>query len=131
MKFKGIVVSGYGEGAYFMGLNVYQSQFLDKLGFEPYKGTLNIEISEETRSMLKTVPREIYGIIEGSGSYGAVKFLKATLNDKIDGAVIFPEKTHHPQNLLEFVAPVKLRDELKIIDGDSVTITFNLNDKKK
>ncbi|GAB4307210.1 MAG: DUF120 domain-containing protein [Methanobacteriaceae archaeon] len=128
MKVKGIVVSGYGEGAYFMGLDIYQNQFLEKLGFKPYKGTLNIEISEETLSILKTIPKEIYGIIKGSGSYGDVKFLKAYLNQKVLGAVIFPKKTHHPQNLLEFVAPTNLRQELNINDGDSVTITFNLKD---
>ena len=126
MKVKGIVISGYGEGAYFMGLDVYKNQFVDKIGFKPYKGTLNIEISEETLSILKKIPKESYGVIEGSGRYGDVKFLNASLNQKIKGAVIFPKKTRHPNNLLEFIAPIKLRDELNIKNGDYVTL--NLND---
>jgi riboflavin kinase len=124
MKIKGIVVSGSKEGAYFIGQDVYQNQFPDKLGFTPYTGTLNIEIIEEELSRLKEIPNEHYGTIKGSGNFGDVKFIKAYLNHETEGAVIFPEKTHHPENLLEFVAPTNLRKKLNLKDGDSVIITF-------
>src|SRR5919197_1426942 len=45
--FKGIVISGMGEGAYYMSLDGYKKQFREKLGYEPYPGTLNIKLQDQ------------------------------------------------------------------------------------
>ena len=41
----GAVVSGIGEGKYYMSLPAYKEQFKTHLGFEPYPGTLNIRLN--------------------------------------------------------------------------------------
>src|SRR5579884_1631389 len=41
IHFEGNVVQGMGEGAYYLSLEGYRRQFLEKLGYEPYPGTLN------------------------------------------------------------------------------------------
>ena len=46
------------------------------------------------------------------------------LNDKIEGAIVFPVKTTHEVNYLEFIAENKLRDELMLNDGDIVSLEF-------
>ncbi len=38
-----------------------------------------------------------------------------------------PERTHHTVDQLEIIAPVKLRDELDLTDGDHVTIHVEEN----
>ncbi|MBP3225992.1 MAG: DUF120 domain-containing protein, partial [Methanobrevibacter sp.] len=53
-----------------------------------------------------------------------VKYIKAILNDTINGAIVFPAKTEHTENYIEFIASMKLRDELKLKDGDIVSIEF-------
>ena len=35
----------------------------------------------------------------------------------IDAAVVVPDRTHYPSDLIEIIAPVKLRDALKLKDG--------------
>jgi riboflavin kinase len=40
----------------------------------------------------------------------------------IRGAVIIPDRTHYPVDLLEIIAPVNLREMLGINDGDNVKI---------
>ena len=42
--FKGVVISGLGEGRYYTEHNGYVVQFKDKLGIVPYPGTLNVQI---------------------------------------------------------------------------------------
>ena len=42
--FKGVIVSGLGEGRYYTEQNNYVTQFKEKLGIVPYPGTLNVEI---------------------------------------------------------------------------------------
>lgn len=46
LSFKGRVTTGLGEGQYYISLEGYRKQFIDKLGFEPYPGTLNLQLKE-------------------------------------------------------------------------------------
>jgi riboflavin kinase, archaea type len=124
MEIKGKLVSGTHKGSFFMSLDFYQSQFLDKLGFKPYPGTLNLEISEPKAREILNFSNTV-GTIKGEGQFGDVKFIPATLNQELEGAIIFPVKTHHPIEILEFVAPQNLRKALKLKDGDLLTINID------
>ncbi|OPX59840.1 MAG: Riboflavin kinase [Methanobacterium sp. PtaB.Bin024] len=121
MEIIGTVVSGTGEGSYFMSLEIYKEKFREKLGFEPFPGTLNLKISEEDTKSINDL-EDAMGIIKGSKGFGDVKFLRAQLNGEIDGAILFPVKTQHSSKTLEFVAREKLRKKLKLEDGDVATL---------
>ena len=107
-----------------MSLDVYRSQFQDKIGFKPYPGTLNLEISVSNAREIFNFHDKI-GTIKGKGQFGDVKFIPAILNQKFEGAIIFPIKSQHPIEILEFVAPQNLRETLKLNDGDMLTITID------
>ena len=40
------------------------------------------------------------------------------------GAVVTPERSHYPHDLLEIISPVHLRKTLELNDGDEVKITI-------
>ena len=122
MKIKGVVVSGTKKGAYFMSQSVYRDQFEDKLHFRPFVGTLNEHVEDNDASKVEKLLESDIPEIEGEEIFGNVKFKKATLNDEIEGAVIFPEKTHHSKDVVEFIAPQNLKERFHISDGSSVTI---------
>ncbi len=61
-------------------------------------------------------------LIKGEGDFGDVEFIKATLQDQLEGAVIFPVKSHHPEEFLEFITSENVRATLNVRDGDSVTL---------
>ncbi len=65
------------------------------------------------------------GIIKGSGNFGDVKFLPAQLNREISGAVLFPVKTEHSDEILEFVAEENLREVYHLKDGDPATLKID------
>lgn len=48
--------------------------------------------------------------------------MKATLNDEIAGAVVFPKKPTHKENILEFISQQNLKESLGLKDGDNVKI---------
>ena len=124
MKIKGVVVSGTKKGAYFMSQSIYRDQFEDKLHFRPFIGTLNVHIEDnDTKKVEKLLESDI-SQIKGEKTFGDVKFKKATLNDEIEGAVIFPEKTRHSTDVIEFIAPQNLKERFHISDGNSVTINI-------
>ena len=58
-----------------------------------------------------------------------IKYIEAKLNDDVGGAIVFPAKTTHEENYLEFIAECKLRDELMLNDGDIVSLEFWKNSK--
>ena len=74
--------------------------------------------------LLSCIPPEKFILISGKEKFGDVKALKATLNNEVEGALVFPVKTKHPQDVLEFIADTKLRETLKLEDGDVVTLNI-------
>ena len=122
MKINGEVTTGLGKAAYFLSQEFYTKEFEKNLGFVPYPGTLNIIVEEEHLSKINEIKNNCENIIKPDTEFGAVKYIDAVLNDEINGAIVFPAKTTHEENYLEFIAENKLRDQLDLEDGDIVSI---------
>jgi riboflavin kinase len=134
ITFEGRVFSGFGEGAYYVSHRNYKSQFMEKLGFVPYPGTLNLKLSSSMnilrkRELMGYPAIEIEGFKNGKRTYGLVKCFPALISDKVNGAVLLVNRTHYDETVLELVAPVNLRETLKIRDGDKIKVKINLANK--
>ncbi len=124
MKIDGEVTTGLGKAAFFLSQEFYTREFKKNLGFVPYPGTLNVIVSEEYLNEINEIKNTCENLIKPDEGFGAVKYIEAKLNDKIKGAIVFPAKTTHEENYLEFIAEDKLRDELSLNDGDIVSLEF-------
>lgn len=122
MKVEGEITTGLGKAAFFLSQDFYKNSFDEKCGFVPFPGTLNIIIPKEYLEEINSIKDSCENIIKPEGDFGAVKYIEATLNGEIKGAIVFPAKTVHEENYLEFIAPMKLRDKLNLKDGDIVTL---------
>ncbi|MCF0225899.1 MAG: CTP-dependent riboflavin kinase [Methanobrevibacter sp.] len=122
MKLTGDVTTGLGKGAYFLSQDFYKNALNEKCGFIPFPGTLNIIVPKNNLNEINTIKENCKNMIKPEGKFGAVKYIKATLNEKVKGAILFPAKTTHEENYLEFIAPLNLRKELNLKDGDEVTL---------
>lgn len=132
IEIKGEVFSGIGEGAYYTSLHGYRRQFLRKLGFDPYPGTLNIRLKTSLDRRLRRDLESYRGIyIEGFQdeyrTYGGVRCFKATVNDRIEGAVLIADRTHYDDSVLEVISPVYIRRVLGLKDGDEVRVRIELS----
>lgn len=135
LELNGIAISGMNEGMYYMSQVGYKKQFIRKLGFKPYPGTLNIKLSEQVYIDTKRELDRYHSIIidgfdDGKRTYGWVKCFPASINNKIDGALIILERTHHDDSVIEVIAPVKIKDSINISDGDKVKVTVKIPMKK-
>jgi len=124
---EGILFSGLGEGAYYVTKEGYRKQFMEKLGFDPYPGTLNLKLTTEydvkTMSELEAYPAiEIQGFKDESRTFGSVKCYPAIINNKEKGAVVYALRSHYNTSVLEIIAPVFLRGRLKLKDGNKVKV---------
>jgi len=119
---EGIVVTGLGKGAIFMSIDHYKKEFKDKLGFDPFPGTLNLTVNNEQTSILKNIePIRIESFKKDEKTFGGVSCYKIKINNN-DGAIIVPDLTEHDEDMIEIISPVNLKSELKIKDGDKVKI---------
>ena len=124
---EGILFSGLGEGAYYVTKEGYRKQFIEKLGFDPYPGTLNIKLTSEydinSLSELETYPAIILeGFKDESRTFGTVKCYPAIINNKVKGAVIYAMRSHYSSSVLEIVSSTFLRRHLKLKDGNKVKV---------
>ncbi len=131
---KGILVSGMGEGAYYMSLRGYTKQFKSKIGYVPFPGTFNVklnkkEYTEAIRQFAGLEGIHIDGFSDGKRTYGWVKCFKATLNSSFDCELIRLERTHHDTSIIELISQRNLRKTGKLSDGSKVTITIPINGK--
>ncbi|WP_296794181.1 DUF120 domain-containing protein [uncultured Methanobrevibacter sp.] len=124
MKLYGEVTTGLGKAAYFLSQDFYVDNFIKNCGFKPYPGTLNVIVPDKHLDQINEVKNSCENIIKPEEGFGAVKYIKATLNNEVNGAIVFPAKTEHTENYLEFIAEKKLRDELNLKDGDIVSLEF-------
>ncbi|MBU7015772.1 MAG: DUF120 domain-containing protein [Theionarchaea archaeon] len=123
---KGQLVSGMGEGHYYISRKGYTDQFEEKLGFRPFPGTLNLLLEREhdlvVREMLDNCPYvKIEGFEDEGRTFGAVKCYPVSIG-RVQGAILSPLRTHHPKNVVEIIAPVCLRKELGLRDGEDVIV---------
>jgi riboflavin kinase len=131
VELRGDVTSGMGEGRHYISLSGYMRQFEEKLGYEPFLGTLNLELDPDSvreRGRLTSYePVTIEGWEDEERTYGPAYCYPATVENEVgdeyaDAHVITPERTHHGDDQLEVIAPVKLRDELGLDDGSTLTV---------
>jgi CTP-dependent riboflavin kinase len=112
MTLTGKIVSGVKQGAFFTQLDWFQSQCRDKLGFEPYPGTLNLEISIDDVPIIETL-EAFPVVVEG-----------------IRAAVVIPaeEVRVHGKNIIEVISDQRLKDVLKVDEGDFVILSIGARD---
>ena len=127
VELKGMLVSGMGEGAYYMSLKGYTKQFKEKLGYVPFPGTLNVKLSkkEHIETVSQFYNRDcilINGFSDEKRTYGWVKCFNAKLNNLIDCELVILERTHHDNSVIELISKINIRKTAKLKDGSNLTI---------
>lgn len=132
LEFAGAVTSGMQDAHKFISKSGYLEQFIDRLGYEPFPGTLNIEFNEgsgQIHSMLDEIdPILIEEWSDGEKTFGAVLCYPVNMEPELGDRradqchIIVPRRTDHGRDVGEIIAPEKLREELDLADGDQVKL---------
>ena len=131
IELSGTVTSGMGEGRHYISLPGYVSQFVERLGYEPFPGTLNVSLDADSvrrragLSSLEPVPIDAWEDEERTYGPAGCYPAEVTAGDRTyeEAHAIVPERTHHDADQLELIAPEKLRDVLDLEDGEPLTIS--------
>jgi len=122
---KGLVFSGKAEGEKFIKLLWVRTQIKEKIGFDPYNGTLNLRLANGDSLKLDKVLKTAKSIeISPEIGYYPGKCFKARMKRSIQCAAIIPQIPNYPKNVLEIIAPFNLRERLHLRDNDTAEIVL-------
>ncbi len=120
--YSGEVVSGIGEGAYYVG--EYSSRINGLTGYVPYPGTFNLRVEGGRPDFRgdKTVAVEEF--TSGERTFGKIWLTPVTLKIKgknIECHILLPDRTHHKQDI-ELICGKNIRKTYNVTDGDTAEI---------
>jgi CTP-dependent riboflavin kinase len=125
-KITGVVFSDLGRAGSFMALDRVRESLRKSLGFTPYPGTLNLRLETDEAMEFWREMRERRGIeiVSQDPAHCHARCFLVEIEGKHRGAVVLPEVANYPEDKVEVIAPVRLKDELGVKDGERVTIEF-------
>jgi 2-phosphoglycolate phosphatase len=121
----GQIVSGVGKAAAFTQLEWVREQCREKLGFEPYPGTLNLEVTEGDVAVLENLwQKACLELVPPTEGFCTGKVMPSRIGD-IPGAILLPEASVrvHGERIIEVLAPVMLKDVLDLKEGDVLSLS--------
>jgi len=127
IELKGEIISGMGEGAYYMSLKGYTKQFKSKIGYVPFPGTLNVklyqkEYFESIQQIDDLDGQKINSFSDGKRTYGWVKCFTAKLNRTINCQLIRLERTHYDNSIIELISKNNICKVANLKLGSKVSI---------
>lgn len=124
LTFNGKVITGKGEGKKYISLPWVKKQVEQNLGFSPYVGTLNLTLTKESLANKKLLNKSEL-IIRPVEGYCSGLLFRASIRGS-PCAVVAPQVGNYPENVLELIGPVNLREKLTLKDGDDVAVSVQV-----
>ena len=121
IEIRGTVCDGQGQARGFSQLDWVRRQFRSKFGFDPYPGTLNLRV-ENTMALAPLRAAGGIPIQPGSTDACPAKAFRVRVGRGIDAAWIVPQVAGYPEDVIELMAPVSLRETLRLKTGDTVVV---------
>ena len=127
IELKGEIISGMGEGAYYMSLKGYTKQFKSKIGYIPFPGTLNVKLYQKEyvqaiQQLDDLDGQKINSFSDGKRTYGWVKCFTAKLNRTVNCQLIRLERTHYDNSIIELISKNSICKTANLKLGSKVSI---------
>jgi len=125
IKLTGKVFTGLDEGKFYTELPGYKKQFIEKLGIQPFPGTLNLRVvpSERKRFLHGIKPVIVDGFTTPKRTFGDISCYPVKVSG-LKAAITVPKRTIHKEDTVELICSDNLREKLKVNDSDEVTIEW-------
>jgi len=120
----GELATGLGQATGFTRLGWARQAFRTHLGIDPWPGTVNILVRTEEAAGKWATVKSWPGIVlpPPRPDWCNSRCYRARIEGRIEAAIVLPEVDSYPENQIELIASVAVRDTLGIGDGDPVRI---------
>ena len=122
----GQLITGIGQGKRFTRLEWARQQFMDKLGIDPFPGTINLIIDDSESMKVWNRLKGTLGVRIDNPNDGPhdcdARCYPVSIEGQIDGAIVLPEVAGYSPLQIEVIAAERVRDVLGFKDGDSLRL---------
>lgn len=120
----GQLVRGLGKAADFTQVDWVRGQLIELAGIDPHPGTVNLALGDETHRAVwrqwRTLPADT--IEPRDPAFCQARCYSARIAQRIPAAIILPDVPGYPEDKLELVAALPVREHLRIAEGDRITV---------
>lgn len=125
-EIKGLLTSGEGKGQYFTQVDWACRQFIEKLGIDPFPGTLNLTVDAPDSMSVWDRIKNTPGVRIKNPNRGpddcSARCYPVSIEGRLDAAIVLPEVANYSSNRIELISPVSVRGALGISDGDLLAL---------
>ena len=134
MLVTGVVFSDLGRAGAFLGIDWVRDAVRERVGFDPYPGTLNVRARgadldrwEQVRrhGVKLLLPSPDPGFCNAFLFTGSLEGWESRPGSRERVAVVVPEVEEYPADKLEIIAEVSLKQTRSVRDGDELTVVFD------
>lgn len=124
VRLEGRLFSGMEVAKEYLSMEEYQERIRDKTGFRPFPGTLNLNVDDKkTQKLAETTEKaRIPGFRKNNTGYSGLDLYPVKI-EGFNAYYIDIDVTDYEDNVVEIIAPIKLREKLGLEDGDKVEVT--------
>jgi riboflavin kinase len=125
MTLRGVLTSGLGRGAVFIGIDWVRDGLRRLTGFEPYPGTLNLRLlgDDVVVAWRDVRARAPLVLAPPAPETCGARVVPVIIAPDVAAAIVVPDVTDHPDDVVEIVAATHVRSRLRLQDGDVLTLT--------
>lgn len=124
IRVEGVYTKGLGRASQFLSTDIYREIFRERLGQDPFPGTLNVELKGLDYTALARVcsDHEVIGDLEVGGRiYGGLHIWRGEVGGR-RVLVVRPFRSRHPPQVVELVSHERLEAALGISPGDPLAL---------
>jgi phosphoglycolate phosphatase len=124
MVIQGQLVRGLGKAADFTRIDWVRRQLIEYAGIDPYPGTVNLTLADNANRARWRNWRDLPGhvLVPADAAYCSARCYPARIAGRIPAAVVLPEIAAYPENKLELVAALPVREHLSLAESALLTV---------
>ncbi len=124
VKIRGKIVEGLRVSANFTQIPWVRNQIISKLSIDPYPGTLNLEIidQKDLRNFNELKATQGVEITPEDSSFCTGKCYSVLIEGKLKGAIILPVVENYPENKMELISSLNIKEALSVNSGDFLEV---------
>jgi HAD superfamily hydrolase (TIGR01549 family) len=121
---QGQLVRGLGKAADFTQIDWVRRQLIEFAGIDPHPGTVNLALRDNANRSRWRNWRDLPGhaMVPADAAFCSARCYPARIEGRIPAAVVLPDIAAYPEEKLELVAALPVREHLSLDEGVLLTV---------
>jgi len=123
---QGQLVRGLGKAADFTRIDWVRRQLIEYAGIDPYPGTVNLTLGNNANRARWRNWRDLpcHVLVPADAAFCSARCYPARIPGRIPAAVVLPEIAAYPEDKLELVAALPVREHLSLAESALLTVAL-------